>query len=319
MAKNIKQAVEVIEEIKSGKSVHQQVRFEDGSAGWFRDCIKCGQVLSYGDFHADKYMIGGRKSKCIKCLNKEHKEKQVGALLSVTEDTTKECRSCGEEKNIIEFSTDGSGYRNDCRECQRLVVIISKHNREATEKGGIGVLGRGEDSTECIRLMREMSCRWTGRTENVTLDHVIPKTQGGGSTIPNYSPMIRELNSSKGDMNVFLWMRTNRFAEIAKKYGIKPEYVEVELYRLARMNGFRTVDQYEHYTLWCMVSPEFNADVTKEALDELNLSIDREVATFKYEDVTYYRPTISEKERDMIYKIYDRLEAKKTENMAQAA
>lgn len=70
--------------------------------------------------------------------------------------------------------------------------------------------------------------------ENVSLDHVIPKSQGGTSTTDNYALATRAFNSSRGAIPLALLITKEMFEKWAKQFekltvcGIPgPEYTKM--------------------------------------------------------------------------------------------
>ena len=46
-------------------------------------------------------------------------------------------------------------------------------------------------------------CQWCGTHEDLSIDHIIPVSKGGGHTLDNLQPLCRSCNSSKGRKTVF--------------------------------------------------------------------------------------------------------------------
>ena len=50
-------------------------------------------------------------------------------------------------------------------------------------------------------------CAYCGRQGASTLDHIKPRSRGGGTTTPNLAPACADCNRHKGSEEVFSWFR----------------------------------------------------------------------------------------------------------------
>lgn len=71
---------------------------------------------------------------------------------------------------------------------------VNRHNRESIKAGVRGDL----QVTDWLRILTEfeMGCAYCGRPFE-TLDHIIPVSRGGGTTLTNVAPACRACNESK--------------------------------------------------------------------------------------------------------------------------
>ncbi|MBK8514881.1 MAG: HNH endonuclease [Saprospiraceae bacterium] len=60
---------------------------------------------------------------------------------------------------------------------------------------------------EKIKLMTGQVCNYCGSTENLTLDHIIPKYKGGTDNAENLIYACTSCNSSKGKKDLMEWMQ----------------------------------------------------------------------------------------------------------------
>ena len=70
-------------------------------------------------------------------------------------------------------------------------------------------------SSDAKRMFREgikardgHKCVYCGSTENLTVDHVRPKSKGGTDTADNLVTACRPCNQAKGSMHVDVFMQT---------------------------------------------------------------------------------------------------------------
>ncbi|PEB80281.1 hypothetical protein COM95_16500 [Bacillus cereus] len=279
----------------------------DGTQRHLKRCSgTCGEILTYESFQKRNANKDGRENTCGKCLAEKRRERQAKALAQANEDEKRTCSTCGEEKELSEYGTDGKGYRADCRKCHRKSRVLSRHARKSRELG-LHVKLDGEGMEEFRNIVMNAACVLTGSFENVSIDHIIPTTLTGGSNIGNLLPIRHELNASKGTLPFFLWIRTLNFCEIAKKYGVRPERVEFFIDLAAYLNRM-TSDQYERYTLWVWKMQQnkktkhITANPTKsEALKHST----GKLTWLDHDGVRYYRPTVTDEERDEIYASFD--------------
>jgi 5-methylcytosine-specific restriction endonuclease McrA len=70
-------------------------------------------------------------------------------------------------------------------------------------------------SSDAKRLFREnikardgYMCVYCGSSENLTVDHIRPKSKGGGDTADNLVTACRPCNQAKGSMHVDVFMQS---------------------------------------------------------------------------------------------------------------
>ncbi len=61
---------------------------------------------------------------------------------------------------------------------------------------------------EGIKLRDGHKCVYCGSSENLTVDHVRPKSKGGTDTADNLVTACRPCNQAKGSMHVDVFMQT---------------------------------------------------------------------------------------------------------------
>ncbi|EJS07403.1 hypothetical protein S3E15_00334 [Bacillus mycoides] len=279
----------------------------DGTKRNFKRCAsECGEMLTYESFSNYKSNKDGRRNECGQCISKYSRKKKAENVAKARKDGKRICSVCNEEKKISEYTTDGKGYRKECRKCKVKNDILRNHARKS-RKHGLHVKLDGEGIEEFKSIVMNAACVLTGSFENVSNDHIIPTSLKGGSHIGNLLPIRRELNSSKGSLPFFLWIRTKNFRDISKKYGVEPGRVQFYIEFAAYLNRM-TSDQYERYTLfvWKMQQNEETKHITANPTKSEALEYSTGGLTWlDHEDVRYYRPTITAQERAEIYAKFD--------------
>ncbi|WP_221930194.1 hypothetical protein [Melghirimyces algeriensis] len=110
-----------------------------------------------------------------------------------------------------------------------------------------------------IRYEKFNDCCALSGVNNISLDHFIAlKTGHGGTVIGNVYPLCRLLNSSKGDMNPFEWVKRNGVRERIdiKRFNTLVEY-------LAEQNGL-TVDEFRDFVYWAYENPRSLEEVQRD-------------------------------------------------------
>ncbi|PFL18944.1 hypothetical protein COJ07_17935 [Bacillus cereus] len=279
----------------------------DGTQRNFKRCSGgCGELLTYESFSKYKRYKDGRRNECGKCVSESSRKRQVKLMEQTDENEKRTCLTCGEEKKISEYTTDGKGYRKSCRKCQNKSEVLRAHAKKS-RKLGLHVKLDGEGIEEYRNMVMNSACILTGSYENISSDHIIPTLLTGGSHIGNLLPIRRELNASKGVLPFFLWIRTRNFRDIAEKYGVTAERIQLYMHLSAALN-FMTVDQYERYTLfvWKMQQNEATKHITANpTASEASDYGTGELCGFHHDGSYYYRPTVTDQERAEIYAEWD--------------
>lgn len=95
-------------------------------------------------------------------------------------------------------------------------------------------------------LMYFGGCALTSEKEDIQIDHVIPIATGkGGTTKENIVPLVKRLNNSKKDANVFEWFTKNK-----NRFNLHQEKFDDMIKYLSELNGM-TVEDYRDYVYKC--------------------------------------------------------------------
>jgi ferredoxin len=230
-----------------------------------KKCTVCGDVLHATTeyFWADKRRPAGLQSKCITCHRKALAHNKAGLSAwgegkKRPQSTTakrvldengvtvaKECPKCQ-----VTFGRDGfpidntapDGLKAHCNHCTEVV----RHNSRARR------LGLRADLT--VEEWRETLDKFGGRCaltgdSDISFDHALALSKGGGTTKGNVFPLSRRLNMSKGSKSLFEWflqpdinvqIDDERFEILVKHfaaaYGLTPEEYE-SFYQESYDNG----------------------------------------------------------------------------------
>lgn len=88
------------------------------------------------------------------------------------------------------------------------------------------------------------SCAFTGRTDNMTLDHLIPRQKAYGEVTnqTNLLPLCLSVNSSKNNSHVFEW-----FDQKGKQHGVSEERFTFAIEYIANKLGMSFEEYREYY------------------------------------------------------------------------
>lgn len=134
-----------------------------------KTCQHCKKVFSASEFHGDSNRKSGLSNKCKSCssiLNKEYRKDNADLL---------ERERLSRKNNKARFA----GY---------------KAKRRSKLESGTNTLQDWE--WEVICYLAGDKCVSCG-SEKITLDHIIPVSEGGNHTVDNVQPLCQSCNSSK--------------------------------------------------------------------------------------------------------------------------
>lgn len=142
-----------------------------------KSCSSCGKMLTLNSFYKDK--------------------------ASFAEKTTS-CKSCRARRGR-QFRIENPNYHREYTK-QHAAQFAVYHKRRELKRQRCMELCFPDDQQYLIEVIRQKQCAITGLTENLTVDHIMPVTQGRwGNTAGNLMPLYAPLNQSKGNKNVFEW------------------------------------------------------------------------------------------------------------------
>lgn len=191
----------------------------------FKICTQCGRelVLSEDYFHRSKNHPTGFHSECKECRG----IKFTPDRLKSTKEGHKICTSCGKEKPFDAFNKHAIGYlglRSTCKECRseerqtekvKAQKNVSNQKRRSLKNSAITNYTT-QDWEDCLTYFNN-ECVYCGSTEQLTKDHIIPVSKGGGFVPSNIACACISCNISKGNRDVFAWYRKQPFYDLSKE------------------------------------------------------------------------------------------------------
>ncbi|MFV9507809.1 MAG: HNH endonuclease [Oscillochloridaceae bacterium umkhey_bin13] len=201
----------------------------DTAGGWkmalvYRDnepgkiCTKCKLWRPVAGFRLRAQMRDGYDSICRECLNagsrrwRDQNKERVAQLNREYYEANREERKAYHRRyhhehkeyfrrKIIEFRQKNASYhrdyvRNWSRRNPDKIMVQGNARRAAKQRGGKFTAVEWADLKQCY----DYHCLRCGRREpeiKLSVDHVIPLSQGGANTIDNIQPLCRACNSAK--------------------------------------------------------------------------------------------------------------------------
>lgn len=223
-----------------------------------RECTKCHEVKEAGEFHSDKNKVGGKRSDCISCHNKQSRNWRQN-----NPEKKKENNRNWRQKNLEkERERVRNWYQNNpekkketarnwrqnnpeySRNWQRNnpeAVKVMQQNRRAMKQALPDVLKVSE--WEEVLNDFNTNCPLSGSNDNLQLEHFIPLSWGhGGTYVGNVYPLEASLNISMNASNPFEWIERRSPEE-------QQGFARVVAY-LAEQNGL-TVEEFKEFVYWC--------------------------------------------------------------------
>jgi 5-methylcytosine-specific restriction endonuclease McrA len=179
---------------------------------------------------------------------KEHRSWKAYTCNECLDNGMKYCPACARVMSISDFHKNGTTLRSFCKSCENRRSIVSKESTGYYARPEVKAK-RNEDSRLCkqakykfdaeyraaeiIRcherreLVTELSvsplqwleivaqfngvCAYCGSPHNLTMDHVVPISKGGKTTIDNVIPACSSCNSSKQARDIIEWYTSQPF------------------------------------------------------------------------------------------------------------
>lgn len=131
----------------------------------------------------------------------------------------------------------GSDNKRKYRLRRPEIGAVVQSSRRAREYGAIDTL----TTTEYKDVLEAFghACAFTGRTDNLSIDHVIPLSiPSVGNVKENVLPLNHSVNMSKGNRNLFSWYQENK-----DRFGIRKELFDKAIEYISTING-KSRDEY---------------------------------------------------------------------------
>ncbi len=170
-------------------------------------CRTCGMELPYSYFSN-----GAKGRKCKKCSGQK-----FYTLEEYKQSLKRTCKRCGMELPLNMFSKTGK----TCVECKKKplqeYIITPDSERKRCEdyrrkarKSGLVATFTYKQWLACKTAFNNR-CAYCGEEKDLTQDHFIPSTNGGGYSKDNIIPVCHICNSSKSDSDFFEWYPQQTF------------------------------------------------------------------------------------------------------------
>lgn len=119
----------------------------------------------------------------------------------------------------------------------RVQYMIRSRLFRGLRDGSMNVRGFFDD--ERLKAILPQACWYCGETANLSMDHIIPRSRGGGDTGENLITVCRSCNSSKGGRDLLVWMKSRdrfpalylyrRYLKLAIDYARKHDLLETPI------------------------------------------------------------------------------------------
>lgn len=144
-----------------------------------KTCKNCGETKSIEDFHFDKTLKDGRKSKCKVC---------------VIEQTTAWNRANSQKRSAAQ-----ARWRAAHPEHARTLARGQSARYRALKRNAVNEYLPVRYTSKVINFYKQ--CFACGSTDRLEVDHVVPLALGGAHAVRNFQVLCRQCNAEKGARN----------------------------------------------------------------------------------------------------------------------
>lgn len=162
-----------------------------------RRCKTCGEVKPVSDFSLEPRVASGITARCKQCIPDAAREQRNAD--PVIMDKQRQANRTWRQKNIDKmqaarrsWSVRNPNYRKQNREAYN----NREANRRALARNATGSFTLEEWDELCAKY--NFVCLRCKKSGELTRDHVIPLSKGGGNDISNIQPLCGRCNSIKG-------------------------------------------------------------------------------------------------------------------------
>jgi 5-methylcytosine-specific restriction endonuclease McrA len=164
-------------------------------------CIVCGQVKPVEDFPKDRHCKKGHRSDCKKCYNARKMASRGGPNPRKLK-TARQLKKRRDQYNRDYYRQKQDDLKERARQYRqknRDIVLERDRVRKARNRAksfGITEHFTLEQWLNLRKLCGEkcVSCK---EAKPLTVDHIVPLSEGGSNTIDNIQPLCKSCNSSK--------------------------------------------------------------------------------------------------------------------------
>jgi hypothetical protein len=247
------------------------VYYEDNGVIVSKNCAKCNEIKTLGDYTKHKTGLGGRESTCRRCKagyytenkadyieryenNKEHLLELMRVYIENNKDRLAEYRRNHYFENKEVYAERNRAYWEANKE--HMAELTRNWRRNNPEKDTLISERRRarkkslpDDFTEA-QMLETLDffggCALTGVTTDIHWDHAVPLATGhGGTTFGNMIPLRSDLNLSKSDGNIFEWFERNK-----ERFNLAQSQFDRLVEWLAGINGM-TTSEYRSFVDEC--------------------------------------------------------------------
>lgn len=212
-------------------------------------CLECREWKDLVQFRIHRNGLGGRMSRCKKCLSERdrryresNRDKYVEWRMNNKERAT-EMERKWREVNKERANRTRRNWRHNNPNKEALIK-----QRRRSRKKSLPDNFTIQQMSEVSRYFKNR-CALTGETE-ITWEHALPLSiRHGGTIFGNMYPLSPRLNYSKQDSNIFEWFEANR-----QRFELSQERFDRLIEWLAAANEM-TVEEYRDYVYWCHANP----------------------------------------------------------------
>ena len=188
-----------------------------------KQCTKCGKVKLLSEFYKRDSGKHGVVARCKECQSAYSRRRYLSNRDETIARVKKYAASHRDEKvaydkeyrknNAEKCSANCKHYREGhLEELAEYYLAWSQENHDKIMVNGYR--SRARKSGAVIEDFDELSvwqywgetCAYCGSTEDLTLDHIVPLSQGGPHSFDNLCVACRSCNASKGAKKLIEWM-----------------------------------------------------------------------------------------------------------------
>lgn len=238
-----------------------------------KQCSKCNELIALENYRAGRG-AGGRKSICIDCEKKWHKEYRTTQKKVVSKRKKVAYRKKRavyiekarmvyllnptkiKERSRKYYANNSDKFKENnkiWRKNNPNKVNVYRLNHEAKKRELPNTLT--EKEYQSILNYFSNQCSLSGEKENLHKDHFVCLDTGHcGTYIGNIIPLNANLNMSKNSINPFKWIK--RYPEYQKRFDKVVRY-------LAKQNNL-TTQEFKDFVYWCYENPRDNNQIKKD-------------------------------------------------------
>ena len=167
-------------------------------------CERCGEKTKRKDW--PKWKNSGTRLNKYCCFSETERR---AILNKLREDGYSLCSECNETKPIFDFHINGNRPQGYCKKCAKIRGLrygSGQKRKELINEATDHTLD-GENIQRLFASFRKCPvCKEEMKSEDKTLDHIVPLSKGGAHSIYNSIIICRSCNSSKNAKDLEDWL-----------------------------------------------------------------------------------------------------------------